>query len=769
MLCSLLKIKTCRYGSQQKRAEIRVFSCHFRAIMVEPSQTMEIYYIIFCLIAVLSVFGLIVGVSNDACNFLNSSIGSRSGTYNQAVCVAAVGVLLGACFSSGMMAVARNGVIEPAMFNFHQVMLLYLAVMVANIILLDTFNSLGLPTSTTVALVFSLLGAAIGMAIFSSGSFLTCPLLDYINEQKCLEMILAIFASVAIAFVVGTVVMWISRLIFSFRFGKAYRFIGPLWCALAFTAISYFIIFKGLKGSVFKEDINALTSQYNIWAIVGCLALFWTVISAFLQYICRVNTLRIAVLAGTGSLALAFAGNDMVNFIGVFMASKDALFTPGVTETTNMGQILAGDGAAASLTYLLGSGLIMVAALFLSKKARKVTETELKLSSSNTGKERFGSSKPARMLVRYTILTARFVERITPKKVANFISKRFTPLTPEEETGANYDMIRASVNLTLAALLISVGTDLNLPLSTTYVIFMVSMGSSLADKAWGRDSAVYRITGVLTVIGGWLITAIAATLAAMTVALIMGYGGLWGIIVMMVIAASLLIKSTFFNKNKTENYNIVDVSKESSMHEFAIRASRRLSRMIGINKAMVKALLEEDYEALSRLKKKARSIKRDIEVVRENEVLPALAGIPKELADRGQLIFRIIEISANTAERLSTLVKAAFNHIDNFHAGLDESQGKDLLFLTEKIGTFYPDLTDMLEAKDFASVEAKLSDKYQLGDDFGDCITRHLMHGDTDVSSMRNGILYLTLLNETRAMVSHAFALIERIKEVYED
>ncbi len=730
---------------------------------------MEIYYIIFGLIAILSVFGLIVGVSNDACNFLNSSIGSHAGTYNQTVCVAAIGVILGACFSSGMMAVARNGVIEPEMFTFHEVMLLFLAVMVANIILLDTFNTLGLPTSTTVALVFSLLGAAIGMAIFSSNSFFTCPLLEYINEEKCLQMILAIFASVAIAFVVGTVVMWIARLIFSFRFKKAYRYIGPLWCALAFTAISYFIIFKGLKGSVFKGDIEALTQHYNIWAIVGVMALSWVIISALLQYICKINTLRIAVLAGTGSLALAFAGNDMVNFIGIFMASKDALFFPGVTPLTNMGTVLAGDGAAASLHYLLASGAIMVTALFLSKKARKVTETELKLSSSNTGKERFGSSQPARMLVRYTINTVRFFERITPKPIAEFVSKRFAPLTPEEETGANYDMIRASVNLTLAALLISVGTDLGLPLSTTYVIFMVSMGSSLSDRAWGRDSAVYRITGVLTVIGGWLITAIAATLAALLVALVMGYGGTWGIVIMMIIAAGLLIKSTFFAKESKANYTIVDVNKDSSMHAFAAAAAGRLGRMIGIYKAMVSALLEEDRDALNRLRKKARSIKRDIEAVRENEVLPALAGIPKNLADRGQLIFRITEISSNTAERLLTIVKAAFNHIDNFHAGLEEDQGKDLLLLNEKIGSFYPDLLDMLKAGDYAGVEAKLAGRSQLGDDFGDCITRHLMHGDADESSMRNGILYLTLLNETRAMVSHAFALIERIKEVYED
>lgn len=733
---------------------------------------MEIYYVIFGMLALLSVFGLIVGVSNDACNFLNSSIGCRAGTYNQAVAVAAVGVLLGACFSSGMMSVARNGVIEPAMFTFHEVMILYLAVMVGNIILLDTFNTLGLPTSTTVSLVFSLLGAAIGMAIYTSGELFTCPLADYINEERCFKMIVAIFASVAIAFTVGSVVMWLSRLIFSFRFQKMYRLIGPLWCGLAFTAISYFIIFKGLKGSVFKEDIQILVEQGLTAPIVIGAGIFWVIFSAVLQYICKINTLRIAVLAGTGSLALAFAGNDMVNFIGVFMASKDALFDPAVTpdvvNSLKMGEILAGDGAAASTTYLLSAGLIMVAALFFSKKARKVTETELKLSSSNTGKERFGSSQPARIIVRTAINTARFITSITPGPIARFVGERFRPLTAEEETGANYDMIRASVNLTIAALLISVGTDLGLPLSTTYVIFMVSMGTSLADRAWGRDSAVYRITGVLTVIAGWLLTGVAASVAALIVALIMAYGGTWGMIAMLIIAGVLLIKSTFFTHDDKQEIRLIDVNKDASVHEFAAAAAGRLGRMIGIYKAMVKALLEENLDDLKRLRKKARSIKRDLEVIKENEVLPTLPTIPADLADRGQLIFRITEISITTCERLSTLVKASYNHIDNFHAGLSRQQANDLLTLTEKIGRFYPNLIDMLKAGDYAGIKAMLETTEQLSDDFADCITRHLMHSAANETDMRNGILYLTLLNETRAMVSHGFALIQRIRELYE-
>lgn len=733
---------------------------------------MEIYYVIFGMLALLSVFGLIVGVSNDACNFLNSSIGCRAGTYNQAVCVAAVGVLLGACFSSGMMSVARNGVIQPEMFTFHEVMLLYLAVMVGNIILLDTFNTLGLPTSTTVSLVFSLLGAAIGMAIFTSGQVFTCPLVDYINEEKCFKMIVAIFASVAIAFTVGSIVMWLARLIFSFRYHKTYKAIGPIWCALALTAISYFIIFKGLKGSVFKDDIEMLVKAgYTPYVVIGA-SIFWVLVSALLQYVCKVNTLRIAVLAGTGSLALAFAGNDMVNFIGVFMAAKDALFDPAITPdnvtTMKMGEILAGDGAAASMIYLIGAGLIMVAALFFSKKARKVTETELKLSSSSSGKERFGSSQPARIIVRTAINTARFITSITPAPIARFVSRRFTPLTPEEETGANYDMIRGSVNLTFAALLISLGTEMELPLSTTYVIFMVSMGSSLADRAWGRDSAVYRITGVLTVIAGWLLTGVAACLAALVVVLIMAYGGTWGMIAMLIIAGALLIKSTFFTREDKQEIRLIDVNKDASVHEFAASAAGRLGRMVGIYKAMVKALLEEDRDDLKRLRKKARTLKRDLEVLKENEVLPTLPTIPAELADRGQLIFRITEISLTTCERLITLVKASYNHIDNFHAGLTHEQANDLLALTEKIGRFYPNLIDMLKAGNFDGIKSMLGTTEQLSDDFADCITRHLMHSAANETDMRNGILYLTLLNETRAMVSHAFALIERIKELYE-
>lgn len=734
---------------------------------------METYYVIYGLLALLSVFGLIVGVSNDACNFLNSSLGCRAASFNTVVAVAAVGVLLGASFSSGMMEIARSGVFSPAMFTFHEVMILFLAVMVANVILLDIFNTLGLPTSTTVSLIFSLLGSALGMAAFSSSGSPDVSLGDYININKTVEIVVGIFASVAIAFTVGTVVMWLARLIFTFHYLKSYRHIGAIWCGLAFTAICYFAIFKGLKDSSLIPSEAKQWLEGNIRSLLPLSAVIWIAVAAFLQYVCRINTLRITVLAGTGALALAFAGNDLVNFIGVFMAAQTSMeianahmATGQDLSTLTMGGLAA--PAHADLIYLVAAGLIMVGALFFSKKARKVTETELKLSSSNTSKERFGSSPPARVMVRYTLNAIHFIERITPKPVATFVGKRFTPLPPEEETGAMYDQVRGSVNLTMAALLISVATSMQLPLSTTYVTFMVAMGSSLSDRAWGRDTAVYRITGVLTVIGGWFLTAVAACLAAFAVALAMAYGGIWGIVAMLVIAGGLLIKSTFFTHSDKQEIHLLDVNKESSLHDYGAAAAGRLGRMVGIYKAMVKALLDEDRDALKRLRKKARSIKRTLALVKENEVLPTLPSIPKELADRGQLIFRITEISITTCESLLALVKASYDHIDNNHAGLNETQAKDLLALTDKIGRFYPNLIDMLKEGDYAGIDNMLESTEQLSDDFAECITRHLMHNTTDESGMRNGILYLTLLNETRAMVSHAFALIERIKELYE-
>ncbi len=729
-----------------------------------------IYYVIYGLLLLLSVFGLVVGVSNDASNFLNSSLGCRAASRNAVVAIAALGVILGASFSGGMMEVARSKFFDPSMFCFHDIMLLFLAVMVANVILLDIFNTLGLPTSTTVSLVFAMIGSALGMAMFNDGD---ASWTKYIRVNATLRIVVAIFCSVAIAFVIGTVTMWFSRLIFSFRYNKAYRYIGPLWCGMALTAITYFAFFKGMKDSSLLSKDTMAYMDANLGMILSITFVAWCIFSAIMQYVVKFNTLRIAVLAGTLALALAFAGNDLVNFIGVFMAAQDSLriAQEWVAQGNTLDTLMMGElnkQASADHVYLVISGLIMVVTLFVSKKARNVSDTELKLSAANATKERFGSCQPARVLVRYTLNAIRLVEKVTPKKVRDFVGSRFAPLSPEEETGANYDLVRGSVNLTTAALLICVGTSMQIPLSTTYVTFMVAMGSSLSDRAWGRDSAVYRITGVLTVVGGWFLTAIAASLASLLVVAALFYGGFWGMVAMIVIAGTLLIKSTFFTQMSKKEVSLLNLENEASVHEYGASAAGKLGRMVGVYNATVKALIVEDRDALKRLRKKARSLKNELQLRRDNEVLPALATLPKELADRGQLAFRISEISLATCERLILLVKASFNHIDNNHSGLDAEQANDLLALTAKIGRFYPNLIDMLKAGDYDGIDTMLKDATNLGDDFADSITRHLMHTAQDESDMRRGILHLTLLNETRAMVSHAFALISRIKELYQ-
>lgn len=736
--------------------------------MVDRGQNImdAIYYLIIGMLALLSVSGLIVGVSNDACNFLNAAIGCKAAKRNTLLCFAAVGVVLGASFSSGMMDVARHAMFDPAMFTFREMMMLYLAVMVANIVLMDIFYMLRLPTSTTVVLVFALLGSGLGMAFYASGLPDRLPDIGlYIRTGKALEIICAIFASVVAAFLLGTTVMWLSRLLFSFRYQKVYNTIGPVWCGIAFTAITYFALFKGLAGSPMVNGTQFfITMKANLIPFMACAFVFWVCFAAFLQYVCKLNTLRMTVIGGSFALALSFAGNDLVNFIGPFMA---ALSCTQHINDANMG-FLDQPGDPADLVYLIAAGLIMVGVLFLSKRSQKISQTELKLSSGSTSKERFGSSQPARVLVRGFLNTINFVERVSPPAVRKFVGSRFAPLTPEEETDAAYDQIRGSVNLTIAAVLISVATSFKLPLSTTYVAFMVAMGSSLADRAWGRDSAVYRITGVLTVVGGWFLTAIAACGVSFLVAFLMAKGGTWGIVALMVLACLLLIKSFFFGGDDKAEVQMLNITKDSSVREFGRQASGRLGRMVGIYNAMVSALIEEDRDSLKRLRKKTRSLKHDIENMIEDEVLPSLRQIPKEYADRGQLVFRVGRISLTTCECLLTLVKAAYNHIDNNHQGLSSEQARDLLALTEKIGRFYPDLTDMLKEGDFAGIDARLETIDQLGADFAECITHHLLQSAEDESGMRTGILYLTLLNETRAMVSHAFALIRRIKELYE-
>ncbi len=731
------------------------------------------YTIILGILFLLAIFDLVVGVSNDAANFLNSAVGCKAAGRSAILAVAAVGVVMGASFSNGMMEVARSGVFMPGMFTFHEVMILFLAVMLTDVILLDIFNTFGLPTSTTVSLVFELLGAAVAVAAVSiamDGGSIAAELGAHINSGNALTILTGIFASVAIAFTCGVTVMWFSRLLFSFRYQKAYKYIGALWVALALTAISYFAIFKGLKGSSVLDKEMMATLDANLGAALGITFAAWLAIAFVLQQFCRVNTLKLTVLAGTGALALAFAGNDLVNFIGVFMAAQSSYEVAagygGDISTMTMESLKQADQA--NLWYLIGAGLIMVAALCFSKKARTVTETEVKLARGGSGgRERFGSCLPARIAVRYTLNAAKFLQRVTPAPVARFVASRFKPLDASEDDGAAFDLIRGTVNLTISALLISLATSLQLPLSTTYVTFMVAMGSSLADRAWGRDSAVYRITGVFTVIGGWFLTGLGAFTAACITAAVMMYGGMAGIVAMIALAGFILVKSAVLHSRKGQREaRPLDLGKRETMQEIGTRSAERLEQVLGIYRTTVNALLAEDRDTLKRLRRKAKDNSRSLKALKEDEILPSLVNLAPELAPQGQILFRIHESSQAIAESLLIIVKASYSHIDNNHCGLNEEQAEGLMAMCGKVAEFVPKLCSILSHGDYSAMDAIMRRASDLSQEFAESITQQLLQGSDDESGVRTGILYLNLLNETRAMVRKSFSLIKEQQEL---
>ena len=512
----------------------------------------EIYFIIVAFLLMLAVFDLFVGVSNDAVNFLNSAVGAKVAKYRTILIVASLGVVIGAIMSSGMMDVARHGIMRPENYSFHEVMTIFLAVMVTDVIILDIFNTLGMPTSTTVSLVFELLGGTFILAMLKMSADPTLAISDLLNSDKALSVIIAIFVSVAIAFFFGALVQWISRIIFTFNYRHHLRWSIAIFGGIAFTTLSYFILIKGLGKSPY---ISAATREWidvNTAMLMTCTFVVSTVVIEVLHLL-HVRIFRLIVLLGTFALAMAFAGNDLVNFIGVPLAGLDSLcdFTAngnGNYDGYMMTSLMT--SAKSPLLYLLLAGLIMIIAMATSKKAQNVVKTSVDLSRQDEGDEMFGSSRLARSIVRSSRDIGELVVRFTPKSVSRWIDSRFNKDEVILAEGAAFDEVRAAVNLVLAALLIVLGTSLKLPLSTTYVTFMVAMGTSLADRAWSRESAVFRVTGVVSVIGGWFITAGATFAACAIVCLLMHLGGFVVMLLFMALDIYLLWKSNRNYKRK---------------------------------------------------------------------------------------------------------------------------------------------------------------------------------------------------------------------------
>ncbi|MDY4732776.1 MAG: inorganic phosphate transporter [Prevotella sp.] len=521
----------------------------------------EIYFIIVAFLLMLAVFDLFVGVSNDAVNFLNSAVGAKVAKYRTILIVASLGVVIGAIMSSGMMDVARHGIMRPENYSFHEVMTIFLAVMVTDVIILDIFNTLGMPTSTTVSLVFELLGGTFILAMLKMSADPTLAISDLLNSDKALSVIIAIFVSVAIAFFFGALVQWISRIIFTFNYRRHLRWSIAIFGGIAFTTLSYFILIKGLGKSPY---ISAATREWidvNTAMLMTCTFVVSTVVIEVLHLL-HVRIFRLIVLLGTFALAMAFAGNDLVNFIGVPLAGLDSLcdFTAngnGNYDGYMMTSLMT--SAKSPLLYLLLAGLIMIIAMATSKKAQNVVKTSVDLSRQDEGDEMFGSSRLARSFVRSSRDIGELVVRFTPKSVSRWIDSRFNKDEVILAEGAAFDEVRAAVNLVLAALLIVLGTSLKLPLSTTYVTFMVAMGTSLADRAWSRESAVFRVTGVVSVIGGWFITAGAAFAACAIVCLLMHLGGFVVMLLFMALDIYLLWKSNRNYKRKMKEERNDDI------------------------------------------------------------------------------------------------------------------------------------------------------------------------------------------------------------------
>ena len=721
----------------------------------------ELYTVMLAVLAILAISGLYVGVTNDAVNFLNAAIGSKVAKMKTILLVASVGIILGVLTSSGMMEVARSGMFNPGLFTFHEIMILYVSVMFANVILLDIYNSLGLPTSTTVALVFSLLGAAIAVSLYkiSNDAALSLGSLGgFINTTRAMGVISAILLSVIIAFVFGTLVMWISRFIFSFRYLNIFRRWGALWCGASFTAIAYFAVFKALKGVLSTTALYAWISDNLLLAVILCW-IFCSVVLAFLQLF-RINILRINILTGTFALALAFAGNDLVNFIGVPIAGLDAYNIAKEAGSTTILMEGLNENLPAQFIWMLLSGVVMVLTLWTSTKSMNVSQTEISLAGQGddmvTGEQ--DSNVFSRSIVRASINISNFFDKVTPESVKEFVGKRFE-YVDVEKNGAPYDKIRAVVNLTTAALLISVGTSFKLPLSTTYVCFMVAMGSSLADKAWGRESAVYRITGVITVVMGWFVTGIGAFIIAIVVGLLLIWGGTPAFVVVTIACAYMLIKSNFKSSKKSDSMPEV-VTENNQVENVIGEVCSMMKVSTQIYDRTLVAVLKEDRKALKELVRESKEMYDESHKIKYS-LMPALRKMKGSGLELSLYYIQVVDYLNEMAKALVHITKPAFEHIDNNHKGLSQEQTDDLMHINDDVAEIYGNINRMITTNDFSDIDTVLMMRDALFERIALTTKSELKRINAGEGNTKASMFYLTVMSETKAMVLQARNLLK--------
>ena len=726
-----------------------------------------IFTVIVIILAILAILDLIVGVSNDAINFLNSALGSKVAKKWVILTVASFGIMLGVITSNGMMEVARNGVFHPGMFTFSDIMILFVGIMLSDVILLHTFNSLGLPTSTTVSLVFELLGSSLAVAIYkiyNDPALSFADLGQFINAGKAMVIISGILSSVVIAFTVGAILMYISRVIFSFRYAKSLKRYGAVWCGISIVGIVYFAIFKGLKSSgLITPELNHMINDN----IVVSLFIIWAVSSLLLWVMQRLgwNIMKFTILSGTFALALAFAGNDLVNFIGVPMAGIDSYFIALESGDMNMLMTKLTEPAHVNIYFLIASGVVMIVTLFLSKDAMKVAETQLSLSSQNDEDERFGSTKISRALVSLAIRVNDVCKMDVPKTVVDKLNTRFIPDTSVDTSNVSYDFIRAVVNLTAASSLICLGTSLKLPLSTTYVIFMVSMGSSLADRAWGRDSAVYRITGVMVVIMGWFITALAGVTISFVMVLFLVWGGWIALALMVLLCGYILCHSLIFKKKEKEETSLTTDVKEVKqdtdvLYSCTQEVCNTMEQISSIYNHMLVALFTENRRLLKETKTESEQLYRQANE-RKHQVFKTLKKLEDMNIETGHFHIQVVDYLTEVTKALLHCTRPAFEHIDNHHKGFTKEQIYDLKLVNDGVDNIFNKINSMLREKDFSDLNDVLVMRDNLFGVIAEAIKHQIRRLKEEQSSTKASILYLNILTETKTMVLQSRNLIK--------
>ncbi len=727
-----------------------------------------IFLIVVILLIVLATTDLIVGVSNDAVNFMVPAVGSKVAPYKIILFIAAIGILIGATFSNGMMEIARKGIFHPELFSFNHIMIIFLAVMLTDIILLDVFNTLGLPTSTTVSIVFELLGAAVATAAFIvwKDPDNTHEIQEFINTSSALKIISGILLSIVVAFTVGAIVQYLSRLLFTFNYSKTFKYFGAVWGAIAITSITYFIFIKGLgtssfagKGTDFYAYISSHTKLILLYSFLA-----WLVIFLFVQHLFKFNILKIIVLTGTFSLAMAFAGNDLVNFIGVplaGLASYNDWIANGGSDTGFLMTSLSKPVSTPTL-FLVFAGIVMVLTMWFSKKAKTVAQTSVNLSRQEEGAERFDSNAVSRAIVRASIGIAAFFSLITPKPVKVWAAKR---LDTSSTQGMNqsFDLIRASVNLMVAGILISIGTSFKLPLSTTYVTFMVAMGSSLADKAWGRESAVYRVSGVVTVVGGWFITALVAFTLAFVFAFIMSLGSIYlgGLILLVglfsVYKSHISHKKKVTDESEEEKYlaevketlktNILDIlSQTSEIYENTFILFEKEKR------GKLKAVYRKQKDLSKKSKKLKDSVYMFVNRFQDQEI------------DSVPFYVQTLDYIRELTHALHFVVKPVFDHLDNNHKHLVEKQFKELKELSRIISVLINAVMDDIK-KEKINREAVVKRQQTILTAIESYRLNQIKRiKNKDVGS-KNSILYMDILAETKNICLHIVNLYKSYRD----